>query len=416
MGVALIGSQGLATKLERRPESSPHGSAAGRLWVGRLTLSDFRCYGEQRLEADSRPIVITGPNGAGKTNLLEAVSFLVPGRGLRGARLAEVGRRQPPGEGGAPARPWAVAARLHTPAGTVEIGTGIEATAGGPQRRVVHIDGRPAKSQAALAEHLSVLWLTPRMDRLFAEGATARRRFLDRLVFGLDPAHAGRVSASNRAMGERTRLLGKGRHGGRSNWDPAWLAALEDTMTEKGVAVAAARREAAARLNGISAETSGPFPGAVLEVRGMVEDWLDEGPALAAEDRLRQALAASRKADAESGGTGAGPHKSDLKVRHLATGQAAGKCSTGEQKALLIAIVLANARIQAAEWGAPPLLLLDEVVAHLDRRRREALFEEVAALGAQAWLSGTDAAFFSPLKGKAQFFGVKDAAIATLAG
>ncbi|MBP2228396.1 DNA replication and repair protein RecF [Azospirillum agricola] len=382
------------------------------LAVRRLTLTRFRGYDSARLEPDRRPVALIGPNGAGKTNLLEAVSFLAPGRGLRGARLAEIERiGSPPGAG------WAVAATLDGPAGPVEIGTGRE-PAREPQgsrkptdrdRRLVRIDGHAAKGQTALAEHVAVVWLTPQMDRLFLEGSSGRRRFLDRLVFGFDPAHAGRLSRYEHALRERARLLRDGR------FDEGWLGALEDQMATTGVAVAAARREVVQRLRAACARSVGPFPGADLAVTGAVEDWLDEGPALAAEDRLRQSLRDSRRHDGggDSGGGGAatGPHKSDLSVRHAPKDMPAALCSTGEQKALLIAIVLANARLLAAERGAAPILLLDEVAAHLDPDRREALFGEILALGAQAWMTGTDEAVFAPLADEAGRFHVEDARI-----
>ncbi len=343
------------------------------------------------MECDARPAVLTGPNGAGKTNLLEALSFLVPGRGLREARLADVGRRGARG-------PWSVAARVAAPEGTVEIGTGL----GDGGRRRVRIDGQNWKSTSALAGAVNVQWLTPRMDRLFTGGAADRRRFLDRLVYGFDAAHAGRVGAYEHAMRERARLL---RGDGRA--DPCWLDALEETMAEKGVAVAAARREVAGRLNHLSASAPGPFPGAGIEVEGTVEGWLSGVPALEAEDRFRAALARSRPADAETGGAGTGPHRSDLDVRHAGSGLPAGQCSTGEQKALLIAIVLANARMQADAGRPVPVLLLVEVAAHLDRDRCQALFSEVLGLGAQAWLTGPDPAIFRPLLGSATFFTVR---------
>jgi DNA replication and repair protein RecF len=373
--------------------------ARQRVSVARLTLTDFRCYQRQRLETGPEPVVLTGSNGAGKTTVLEALSLLSPGRGLRRARLEEMGRRH--GDGPAPV--WAVAARLRTANGTVEVGTGRIA-GGSPwarDRRQVRIDGQPAKTQAVLAEMLGMTWVTPEMDRLFLEGTSARRRFLDRLVFGVDPTHAGRVGAYERALQQRARLLRQGAA------DPVWLAALEDTMATNGVAVSAARRDVTARLSLASAEGASPFPGAVLEARGMVEQWLDEGPALSAEDRLRAALGGSRRNDAETGGAAVGPHKSDLGVRHLASGRFAAECSTGEQKALLIAIVLAGARVQMVEQGSVPVLLLDEVAAHLDARHREALFEAVAALDVQAWYAGTDIGLFEPLRGRAQFFAVE---------
>jgi DNA replication and repair protein RecF len=375
------------------------------LAVRRLTLTRFRGYDTARLDSDQRPVALIGPNGAGKTNLLEAVSFLAPGRGLRGAKLAEVERiGSPPGSG------WAVAATLDTPGGPVEIGTGREPHLGPPRptdrdRRLVHIDGRPAKSQTALAEHVAVIWLTPAMDRLFVESSSGRRRFLDRLVFGFDPAHAGRLSRYEHTLRERARLLREGR------FDQGWLSGLEDQMATTGVAVAAARREVIQRLRAACDRAVGPFPGADLAVAGAVEDWLDQGPALDAEDSLRRNLRDNRRRDAESGGATVGPHKSDLAVRHAAKDMPAALCSTGEQKALLIAIVLANARLLAAERGAAPLLLLDEVAAHLDPDRREALFGEILALGAQAWMTGTDASVFAPLAQEAARVFVDDARI-----
>ena len=344
------------------------------------------------MECDARPAVLTGPNGAGKTNLLEALSFLVPGRGLREARLADVGLWDASG-------PWSVAARVASPEGAAEIGTGM----GDGGRRRVRIDGQNWKSTSALAGAVNVQWLTPQMDRLFTGGAAERRRFLDRLVYGFDAAHAGRVSAYEHALRERSRLLrGEGRA------DPRWLDALEESMAEKGIAVAAARREVAARLNHLSASAGGPFPGAGIEVTGVVEEWLADIPALQAEDRFRAALGSSRPADADSGGAGAGagPHRSDLCVRHAGSGQPANQCSTGEQKALLIAIVLANVRMQADAGRPVPVLLMDEVAAHLDRERCQALFSEITGLGVQAWLTGTDPAIFRPLLGTANFFTV----------
>ncbi len=407
----LIGSQALARAGGDTGPPTGDTLELGSHGVVRLTLTDFRCYRYQRIETDRRPVVLTGANGAGKTNVLEALSFLVPGRGLRGARLAEVAFRPAGGgeHGGAAASApsWAVAATLSTPLGDVEIGTGLEggAAAGGRDRRVVRVDGRPEKSQAALARVLSAVWVTPWMDRLFVEGASGRRRFLDRLVFGFDPAHAGRVGAYDHARRERTKLLRQG--GG----DRAWLAALEDTMATKGVAVTAARVEMAARLDRACARGVGPFPGAAVRMAGTVVDWLAEGPALAAEERLREGLETARARDAETGGASLGPHRDDFGVRHLDKDEAAERCSTGEQKALLLALVLAHARLLAEERGAPPLLLLDEVAAHLDRQRREALLEEILALGAQAWLAGTDASLFATLDGRARFLRVENARV-----
>lgn len=381
----------------------------------RLTLSDFRCYAALRLEVDDRPVVLTGPNGAGKTNLLEAISFLVPGRGLRRARLGEVARRA---AGDAPSGGWAVAATFATGEDVVEIGTGLTANAasgtgvnGTSARRAVRIDGVEMHGQAALGEKAAALWLTPEMERLFSDRAAGRRRFLDRLVVALDAAHSGRIVAYQRTMRERAQLLRKGERGGAGP-DATWLAALEGTMVEKGIAIVAARAALVERLNAACAAGIGPFPAAGLALAGVVEDWLAEMPALDAEDRFRESLAAARRRDAEAGGAAVGPHLSDLRITHLAMRAGAEQCSTGEQKALLISIVLANARLRRLEKGAIPLLLLDEVVAHLDETGRAALFDEILALGAQAWMTGTDAALYSPLRGKAQYFRVENAQIA----
>ena len=370
-----------------------------QLWIGRLALTDFRCYARAELTADGRPVVLTGPNGAGKTNLLEALSFLAPGRGLRSARLGAVDRRLPGAQ--TSVGPWAVAARLHSPSGEVAIGTGREAPIGEErrERRALRIDGIPAKGQTPLGELLAVIWLTPQMDRLLQEGASGRRRFLDRLVFAFDPAHAARVGEWEHAWRERQRLIEEAA-------DPAWLSAIEQRLAESGVAIAAARRELVARLGSATA-VPGPFPRPELALDGEVEAWLEESPALAVEERLRAALARSRSSD----GGGPGAHRSDLKVVHGQKGVLAAEASTGEQKALLVALVLAHARLMAAERGAPPVLLLDEVAAHLDEERRRHLFEALLSLGAQAWMTGTEEALFQPLGAAAQFFRIKDAAI-----
>jgi len=388
------------------PTALRRGAAA--IWISRLTLSDFRCYGQATLEADARPLVLTGPNGAGKTNLLEAVSFLAPGRGLRSARLGEMDRVAPDAEFAGPDRPWAVAARVMTPDGPRDLGTGRDPagqSSNGRERRLVKVDGIFARGQQALGEVVGMIWLTPQMDGLFREGAPGRRRFLDRLVYCFDPAHAGRVSAYEQVMRERARLL-------RSvGGDAAWLASLEDSMARRGVAIAAARRALLVRLAGACEAGAGPFPRAGLGLVGEVESWLDGTSALEAEDRLRDRLAKTRGQDAETGGAAVGPHRSDMAVRHLETGVAAELCSTGEQKALLISIVLAHGRLLALERSAAPLMLLDEIVAHLDAQRRSALFEELLALGAQVWLTGTDIEVFDELRDAAQFFQVHDAQI-----
>ncbi len=376
---------------------------AATVWVERVALTDFRCYAKAELEIDGRPVVLTGPNGAGKTNLLEALSFLAPGRGLRGARLEAVDRR--PLAAAGPAGPWAVAARIVSPAGEVAIGTGRETARGDErrERRTLRIDGNPVKGQAALANLLAVIWLTPQMDRLLQEGASGRRRFLDRMVFAFDPSHASRVAIYEHAWRERQQLIEER----GAVVDARWFDALETQLAENGVAIAAARRELVQRLRS-AATAPGPFPHPEPAVDGVVETWLEGAPALAVEERLRAALAAARS---PAGPSAPGPHRSDLRLVHGQKGVPADQASTGEQKALLVALVLAHARLMAAERGAAPVLLLDEVVAHLDEERRRHLFEALLGLGAQVWMTGTDEALFRPLGEAAQFFRIKDAAI-----
>lgn len=399
----------------------------------RLALTDYRCYASLRLETDGRSVVLVGPNGAGKTNLLEAISFLAPGRGLRNARLAEIDRLNRERSETAHANgAWAVAATIATPDGEIAVGTGRDPMSGSKgfggaaeddgdeserraEKRLVRLDGQPVKGASILGEVMSVLWLTPAMDRLFVEGAAGRRRFLDRLAFGLDPAHAGRITAYEKAMRERAKLL-RGPREGRGPADPQWLTALEQAMAERAVAIAAARQETVAALNAAMMEGLGPFPTAEIAVEGETERWLAASPALACEERLMAALAAARSHDAETGGAGSGPHRSDLAVTHAARRMPAHLCSTGEQKALLTGIVLANLRLQARRprangCAAVPILLLDEVAAHFDEAHRRALFAEIDALGVQAWMTGTDAALFAPLSNTAQMFRVAAATV-----
>ena len=385
------------------------GAAAGRVGVTRLVLTDFRNYRAARLTLGTEPVVLTGPNGAGKTNLMEAISLLAPGRGLRRAKLTEIGRRLDAADDpvlSCLSSRWAVAAVVATRRGAVRIGTGFDVDQTAGERRVVRIDGEPTRSQAALGEWLAVVWLTPPMDRLFVEGASGRRRFLDRLVLALDPAHAARVAAYEQALRERSHLLREGVA------DVAWLAALEEVMAAQGIAVAAGRRETVNQLDRVCAEAEGPFPRARLQLVGNVEEWLDAMPALAAEAEFAAALAANRQSDAQAGGVLLGPHRSDLRVSLAQKGIAAELASTGEQKALLISILLAHARLQRTLRGEPPLLLLDEIAAHLDASRRAAMFEALVALDTQVWLTGTDEALFAPLQRDAQFLSVRDGNVA----
>ena len=368
---------------------------SGRVAVRRIALHDFRCHQRLKLELHPESVVLVGPNGSGKTSVLEALSLLTPGRGLLRSRLSDMRRRQSPDDV-APA--WSVSARLHAPKGPMDIVTAFEASDVGKDRRHVRIDGQATRGRTALAEALSALWLTPEMDSLFTEAPSARRRFLDRLVWGVDPAHVARVSAYERAMQQRSALLR------RRAADTAWLSALEETMGGLGIAVAVARRQAAEALSNLAREAPlRGLPRTMVGVSGTVEQWLGEIPALEGEERLRGALLRARAIDAETGGAAVGPHRSDLIVVNGESGRRAQDCSTGEQKMLLIAVVLAAARLQKRERGAAPLLLLDDVVAHLDARHRGAVFESIDDLAAQAWYAGCDRAPFAPLKGRAQF-------------
>jgi DNA replication and repair protein RecF len=344
-------------------------------------------------------VVLAGPNGAGKTNLLEAISLLAPGRGMRGAALSEHTRKGP-----APAGPlWAVSAVVQRGGESHDIGTGLEAS-GSSTARQVRLNGAPAQNSADLSELIQMAWLTPAMDRLFIESASGRRRFLDRLTLGFAPFHARHSLRYEHAMRERSRLL---RQGPR---DPAWLSGLEEQMAEHGLAIMTARSDAVARLNAALAERreAGVFPSAQLTLDGDADRLLSEKTEGGA-NVFREALERGRMRDAETGRTGFGPHVSDLLVRHTIKRMEARDCSTGEQKALLISIVLAQARqLSHVREGFAPILLLDEIVAHLDATRRAALFEEILALGAQAWMTGTELSMFAPLSGRGDIFGVAE--------
>lgn len=384
------------------------GTRATPVSVRSLKLSGFRNYARQLLDLDGRAVVLFGENGAGKTNLLEAVSLLAPGRGLRRAKTADLERRMSAGTADQTLVGWGVAATVSTTVGPIEIGTGNET---GTERRVVRINGAPS-TQASLSEYVSAVWLTPQMSQLFLEGASVRRRFLDRLVYGFDPAHAGRVTAYDKALRDRTKVLKDGADTG--SVDAGWLDALEAQIADRGVAIAAARRDLAVRLARVAAAGFGPFPGATVAVAGDLETWLNDGSAVTVEDRFREVLAHNRPLDAVTGGAAVGVHRSDLLVKHVEKNMPADQCSTGEQKALLMALVLSHARLLTAERGVTPLLLLDEVAAHLDEDRREALFSAVLEMGAQAWMTGTDARVFAPMQGMAQIFNVADAAVSAV--
>ena len=339
--------------------------------LARLTLTDFRNHASALIGCGPGLVILTGENGAGKTNVLEAVSLLAPGRGLRGASLSDMARADGPGG-------FAVAARLGD--GT-ELGVGTLAAA--PERRVVRVNGAEAAA-GSLAEWLSILWLTPAMDRLFAEGASERRRFLDRLVLAREPGHGRHASRYEAAMRARNKLLAE-----PEGADAAWLAALEVGMAEHGAAVAEARARTVMALGErLAGQPAGPFARAGLALGG----WI---PADGAEEALRRELRQGRGRDQAAGRTLAGPHRSDLVVTHLDKGMGAALASTGEQKALLLGIVLAHADLVAEQRGSRPVLLLDEVAAHLDPARRAALFARLQATGGQAWMTGTEPALFA---------------------
>jgi DNA replication and repair protein RecF len=376
-------------------------SAPVRTAVTHLKLTSFRNYATLSLALDGRIVVLTGANGAGKTNLLESVSFLSPGRGLRGVTLDEVGRHS--GDGS-----WAIAATVANASGDVDIGTGIALGADGPEsRRSVRVNHAPARSTEALLEHLRVLWLTPAMDGLFTGPAADRRRFLDRAVLAIDRTHGTRVNAFEKAMRGRNKLLAE------PNPNAKWLDAIETEMAELGVAIAAARREWASVIAALIAagESESPFPWAEIALEGPLEHWLDGHSAAATEDLYRSDLEGERPGDAHAGRTLSGPHRSDLRVRHGPKQAAAEICSTGEQKALLIGLVLAEARLAARLSGETPVVLLDEIAAHLDERRRAALFDVLDDLGCQAFMTGTDEAIFAPLGERAERFTVRDAVV-----
>jgi DNA replication and repair protein RecF len=372
--------------------------------IRRLTLTNFRSYRAAQIELAAGPVVLVGPNGAGKTNLIEAISFLAPGRGLRRATLDEVAFQE--GDGS-----WAVAADVDGALGLATLGTGIEAPAADDTAiaRKCRIDREPAVSLAALSDHVRVIWLVPAMDGIFGGPASERRRFLDRLVLAVDAEHSGRVAALERSLRSRNRLLEDPRP------DPHWLDAVEHETAEVAVAVAAQRAETVARLQQALKARDDPesaFPASEIALKGWIEELVRQRPAIEVEDRYRAVLRDNRSRDAAAGRTLDGPHLTDLSVTHARKGIAAADASTGEQKALLIGLVLAHANLLGEMSGFAPILLLDEVVAHLDPARRTALYSELEALGAQVWMTGADPAAFAEIAPRAQVFEVSPGRIA----
>lgn len=362
----------------------------------RLTLTDFRSYKALRISPANRLCVFTGVNGSGKTNLLEAVSLLVPGRGLRGAKFSELARQGEDSTGS-----WAVAATVQTADGMLEIGTG---SGEDTDRRVFRLDGAAPRSQAEVGARLSAVWLTPQMDRLFTESATGRRKFLDRLVVALEPAHAREIAAFEAASAQRNRLLAEGRA------DPDWLAGLEDSMARHAVAATATRTGLIGRLNAaIGAGVATPFPPVRLALDCLISARLAAVPAVGVEDFLRSALAAARPADAARGSASYGPQRADIQISDAATNRPAGISSTGQQKSMLIGIILGHAALIAAARGTAPILLLDEPLVHLDEMRRCALFNVLERENLHALITGTDSEPFKPLR--AAYYAVSDGRI-----
>jgi DNA replication and repair protein RecF len=371
-----------------------------RLYVSRLTLADFRNHAALDLALDERPVCLFGPNGAGKTNMLEALTMLAPGKGLRGAGHPELARN---GDD-ARAQPWAVSARIVFDGEQSNLGAGAERTPEGAIKRVARLNGEPATA-GELADAARMTWLTPAMDRLFSGSAGDRRRFFDRLTLARAPEHGRAAASYERALRERQRLLSD------RNFDDAWLAGLEREMAAHGAAVAAARVETLHRLqNAIDARPEGAFPKAALALEGTLEARFERGAASAdVEEDFTQLLREMRHRDAGAGRALDGPHRSDLKARHAAKDMPAEQSSTGEQKALLIGLVLAQARALADDPGAgPALILIDEAAAHLDAPRRAALFDELLVNAGQAWLTGTDESLFEAFGRRAQYFEVRD--------
>lgn len=385
----------------RAVDGEPAPARRPALAVTRLTLVDFRSYGTLDLTLSGRHVVLTGENGAGKTNLLEAVSLLAPGRGLRRARLDAMVRL------GATA--WTMSVALARDGFVTRIGSALETSGEGERARRIRVDGTTLRSSDELADHVALMWLTPAQDGLFTGPAADRRRFLDRLVTTLHPGHGAHVSAFERAMRGRNRLLED------EHWDSAWLSAIEAQMAELAVAIAAARVETVGCLAGLIAETrddNSPFPHADLALEGGLEAALADGAISGVvEDDYRAGLAIARGRDRAAGRTLDGPHRSDLHVTHGPKGMAAEQSSTGEQKALLVGLTMAQARLVTRLTGRPPLMLLDEIAAHLDPRRRAALFGLLDDIGGQCWMTGTDASAFATIADKADMAEVTPAGV-----
>jgi len=373
-----------------------------KIHLEKIKLGNFRNYRELSLDIDSRHVVLTGENGAGKTNLLEAVSFLTPGRGLRRAPYESVANKDDDGS-------WSVFAELVGAQGDVSIGTGLQPdVVGSLSQRRVRIDGTQVKSSDQLLEHARIVWLTPAMDGLFSGPSADRRRYLDRMVLAIDPAHGKRVSNYERTMRSRNKLLRD------DAIDHDWLDALEIQLSELAVAIAFARTELVSLLSRSivnNHDPTLPFPDALISIDGTLETLAEEISSSDLEEQFVRQLRSARRLDAAAGRTLQGPHRSDFDVQHRPKAMPAAQCSTGEQKALLIGLSLAHARLVGNMYGYAPILLLDEIAAHLDAGRRQALYDIIDELGCQAWMTGTDPHLFDALENRAQHFNVVQATV-----
>jgi DNA replication and repair protein RecF len=367
-------------------------------WITSLKASNFRCYEALAIQrTDPQPIILTGPNGAGKTNILEVISLLAPGRGFRKSKLSQLTRYQNL------TTPWNIHATITLSDGTISVSTGLDRESE-KERRILKINGAP-QPQKALHEWFRIIWQTPQSDCLFLEGMGTRRRFIDTLISQIKPWYAEHLYRYDHALRERSRLLKEGIS------DDKWLKILEETIAQEAVVITSTRTEFILELNIYGQNNVTHFPKFSIESKGFVEDALKNNPALWVEDTLQEKLRHNRGEDTLTGGSKIGPHQSEIRVINLDYDYPAEVCSTGEQKALLLSIMLANCRLQSLVCGVSPILLLDEVVAHLDSQRQACLFEEILALNAQAWLTGTHAQVFEPLRGRGYFLTVDHAFI-----
>ena len=379
--------------------------------IRKLSVSNFRNYSKVSLEPSQQMVVLLGNNGAGKTNLLEAISMLSPGRGLRRAQLTQLNRAKidTTDEDNIieAQRQWAVSVKVESNGFQTRIGTGCATTFadGKIAKRLVKINGDIVKSQISLNDYLTLSWLTPQMDRLFLEGSSQRRRFLDRLVFAFDALHSKRVNRYNHALRERKKLL--------LSWtqDASWLNAIENSLAEMGVAIVVTRQDLIRRLSPIIGKNMGLFPSAIISMEGEVESWLEDGSALEVEQRFREELKKSRANGFSEYSQIPGPHRSEFNCVHSSNKMEASLCSTGEQKALLVSIVLSHAILRKKECGSAPILLLDEISAHLDKRRRSSLFELLQNLESQIWMTGTESGAFSDILKIAETYNISEGKI-----